>query len=200
MNARISMTELAKNVGVSREVVNYRLKQLETKKIIEGYYAVLDTAKLGIMYSRILYKYKQMSKEKENELLEYCRKSPNIAWVSLNDGRWDITIIPLIKNISTLELIYDDINIKFGKFLHQPYLSFAFKIYHFKHNYLHLKNEIVEHVMGDKFEEKIKFDETDDKILKVISNDARISLLDIAKKIKSTPKLVAYRLKKTNSK
>ncbi|MBI2143762.1 AsnC family transcriptional regulator, partial [Candidatus Woesearchaeota archaeon] len=52
MDARQPLSAIAKKVGLSREVVNYRIRQLERRNIVKGYYTVLDTAKLGLMYCR----------------------------------------------------------------------------------------------------------------------------------------------------
>ena len=60
MGARQPLSAIAKKVGLSREVVNYRIKQLEEKKVVLGYYTVLDTAKLGLMYCRMFLKYRKI--------------------------------------------------------------------------------------------------------------------------------------------
>jgi len=42
INSRQSNSDIAKKVGLSKEVVNYRIKRLEKEGIIKGYYTVLD--------------------------------------------------------------------------------------------------------------------------------------------------------------
>ena len=41
-NSRQGISSIAKKVRLSKEVVNYRIKNLEKRKIIKGYYAVLQ--------------------------------------------------------------------------------------------------------------------------------------------------------------
>ena len=41
------MTELAKKAKTGRNVVEYRMKQLEEKGVISGYYSLLDPSKFG---------------------------------------------------------------------------------------------------------------------------------------------------------
>ena len=53
MDARQPISAIAKKVGLSKEVVNYRIKQLEKKKVIREYYTVLNITKLGLIFCRL---------------------------------------------------------------------------------------------------------------------------------------------------
>ena len=46
-NSRIPINQLAKHVGVSKEVANYRLKRLVKDKVVFDFYAQLDFQQLG---------------------------------------------------------------------------------------------------------------------------------------------------------
>jgi DNA-binding Lrp family transcriptional regulator len=52
-NSRQSINSIAKKTKLSRDVVNYRIKQLEKKKIINGYFALIDFNKLGYQAIRL---------------------------------------------------------------------------------------------------------------------------------------------------
>ena len=195
MDARQPLSTIAKKVRLSREVVSYRIKQLEKKGIIEGFYTAIDTSKLGYLYCRMLFKYRNISPEIERDLLNYCKISDSINWVSLNNGRWDITLVFLAKSLEDIENVYDEINIKFGKYLQDPYMSIAFKIYHFKNNYLYSNKDTRFEILGEK-NKNIEMDKIDEKILDILSDNARLSLLDIAVKLRSTPKLIKQRINK----
>src|SRR3989338_558315 len=107
MDARQPLSALAKKVGLSREVVNYRIRQLEQKKLILGYYTVLDTAKLGLIYCRMLFKYRKMPAEKQDELFSFCAKHKNISWIIQGEGKWDIVLVVLAHSLSEIESTYD---------------------------------------------------------------------------------------------
>ena len=199
-DARLPVSVIAKRVGLSREVVNYRINQLEKKGIIEGYYTVLDVSKLGLMYCRVFLKYRHMSKEKEKELLDYCRKNKKITWIAVGDGRWDITLVLVVKSLSEIEKTCDELNSLFGLYIQDPYASIAFKIYHLPHNYLHNSRETKEAVLGqtNAYDENElpKIDKTDIELLNALSENASESLVSLAKKLSTTPKLINYRMKK----
>ena len=44
---RIPLAELADNIGIAKSTLSYRIKRLENEKIIVGYKAIVDPAKLG---------------------------------------------------------------------------------------------------------------------------------------------------------
>ncbi|MBT6955719.1 Lrp/AsnC family transcriptional regulator, partial [archaeon] len=67
---------IAKKVGLSTEVVSYRIKRLEQEKIITQYQVALNLSKLGVIQFRVLLSFqhitsgeleKKISKLKENK-------------------------------------------------------------------------------------------------------------------------------------
>ena len=84
MDARIPLSILSKRVGLSREVVYYRIKQLEKKGIIENYYTVIDITKLEQIYCRVFLKYRTMTHENEQKLLGYCKQRKKASMAVLN--------------------------------------------------------------------------------------------------------------------
>lgn len=196
MDARQPLSKIAKKVRLSREVVNYRIKQLEKRGVIEGYYTVIDITKLGMIYCRVFLKYRQITKEKEKELMDYYRKSPAITWVALLQGKWDVGIIFTVKSIEEFEAAYDELLNNFGNYLQNPYISIAFKIYHFPNTYLYNTKERKCVVLGQKSEALPKIDTLDKALLNIISGNANESLINLSKKLSSTPKIISYRLKR----
>ena len=194
MDARLPLSIIAKKVRLSRDVVNYRIKQLEKKGIIEGYYSVIDVAKLGMFYCRTFFKYKNIRPEVEKEIIYFCNNHKDITWVIIGEGQYDISIMIIADSLDIIESTYDEINSKFGKYLQEPYISLAFRIYHYKHNYLYGTNDLTEYVMGNK--NILKVDKKDLKLIGVLADNARVSLIGLAKRLKTTPKLISYRIKK----
>ncbi len=194
MDARTPLSQIAKQVGLSREVVHYRIQQLEKKGIIEGYYTALDVGKLGYLYCRIFLKYRTMSPEIEKGILTRCQKTKGIIWVTLGEGKWDFSIVYLATSLHDFEKFYDQFMIEYGDVFQKPYLSIAFRIHHFKHSFLYPDKNRSEVVLGT--EKKVKIDAIDLTIIHYISKNARASLMEIAQETKTTAKIVNYRLQK----
>ena len=195
MDARQPLSAIAKKAGMSREVVNYRIKQMERNKIILGYYTVLDTAKLGLMYCRMFFKYRKMPAEKESELMAFCKENENIVWVILGEGKWDIVLVVLAYSLGEIEKVYDELNNKFGLYFQNPLISIAFNVREFKHKYLYTKPDYRQIILGQA-EKTESLDELDHSIIRLLSDNARLSLVEIAEKLKTSPKAAGYRIKR----
>ena len=71
-NCKTTVEQIAKNLGASKSKVHYRIKKLEAEKIIEGYYAKVDSTKLGKDFITITFvrtKYGPRYHEKVGNLL-----------------------------------------------------------------------------------------------------------------------------------
>ncbi len=195
MDARQPLSSIAKKVGLSREVVNYRIAQLEKRGIIQGYVTVLDTGKLGLIYCRMFFKYRKMPADAEAALLDFCSHHPNVAWIIFGEGKWDLVLVVLAKSLDGIEAIYDELNASFGLYFQDPYVSIAFKVHEFKNKYLYQKPDYRELILGSSAKEA-KIDENDYAILQLLSGNAKMPLIEMAGKLKMGPKVVAYRIKK----
>ena len=47
INSRQSFSQIGKKVGLSKTVVDYRIKKLEKQEIIRNYYTLIDAFKIG---------------------------------------------------------------------------------------------------------------------------------------------------------
>lgn len=53
-DCRTPLEEIARRIKIPKSTVYYRIKKLEERKIIEGYYAKIDAAKLGKEYIAVI--------------------------------------------------------------------------------------------------------------------------------------------------
>jgi len=193
LNARANISDIAKKVGLSKQVVKYRLENLEKRSVIEGYYAILDISKLGYLYNRILLKYQNVNLQKENEIIKYCKTHKKIGWIIQLDGQWDLALIVWAKDIIEFEEIIDEVLQKFGKNFEDKHISVSTKIYHLKNKLLLDVQDYTELVLGGKIY-NIKLDRLDFDILGILTKNARISLLNIGNELKTHPKVIKYRI------
>ena len=194
VTARQPVSAIAKKVRLAREVVSYRVKNLEKRGVIQGYYAAIDIAKLGYMYCRVLIKYENIGLEQEKEVLQVAKSLPYVGWISCNDGRWDLTLVVWAKSLADFEMAYDDVRFRLGRYFQETYVSIAFKIYHFRHNYLFGTKDFSQAILGEP--KRVKYDEVDLRILKLLARNARMSTVDIANSLELTPNAVKGRIRK----
>jgi DNA-binding Lrp family transcriptional regulator len=144
-NARITITELAKKVNLSKQNINYRIKKLTENNIIEDFTVIVNTHLLNYMSNRAYLRLGNISKEEEENIKKYLISNENILWFVSLVGSWDYEIVILSKNIiefnNILKKIKSDLNNCFTKID----ISTTIVNYHFKRKYLiEDSNEIFE--------------------------------------------------------
>lgn len=193
LNARLSITKLAKKVGLSKQVVSYRLGLLEKNKIILGYHAITNVYLLGKTHYRVFIKYQNMSSEKEEEFMDYLLKKPEIVWIAYLDGELDAAFLVWADNIMEFEKVYDEINQKFGAYFQEKHFSIATKIEYLKYKFLANRNDSFSLVFGNCFAQN-KLDNLDGKILNILNRNCRETLVNIAAECNSSPKVISTRI------
>lgn len=194
LNARAGLPELAKKTRLSKEVVHYRLKNLEKKRVIEGYYAVINTYKIGMLFYRVYMKTSNMTVEVEKKFIDYLKSNPKVTWIVEMDGDLDFLYVVWGKNINDLEEVYKGINDEFGKYLQNKFFSVMTNVYYFKYKYLVGREDGTHKLTGGKVEYP-KLNELDSKLLTLLSNQGRLPLVEIAKKVGSSAKVAQHRIK-----
>ncbi len=106
-NARTSFTQIAHLLGISKQLVSFRLKRLESRKIIDQYSAYLDRSRLGYYHYQL---YLKLPKDLENEsLVKSLSKIPSIHWVAQSNGTYNLIVYFLVKNLEECYLTYNTI-------------------------------------------------------------------------------------------
>ncbi len=194
-NCRQSLKQIAKKVGTSRDVVSYRISRLEKLKIIENYYALINYSKLGYILLRVYLRLQNTTLEIEKGIVDYLIKEKKVLTVYSTEGSWDIVMGYLVTNIKEMDYFWEEFQTQYKKYIHQQSLSLMYEFVHFNRKYL------VEEKERD-YEEKLikecpktELDNADKIILTNIATNARISLLELAKKTGLTSPTVSYKLK-----
>lgn len=199
-NARQSNNRIGKKVKSSKEVIKYRIDKMIEQGAIIRFHTVIDYFKLRIVKYK-LYLRLNASREKIEEIANYFFKHKNTEWVATCTGRWDIIIGFLVHNVNEFD---DEILIlmnKYAKHIQERAVTTTLYLAHHAREFLERDNKgavkIVYHTSKDPQE---KIDKIDEDILKAIANNARMPIVDIASKLKTTPRIIQYRLKELEKK
>jgi Lrp/AsnC family leucine-responsive transcriptional regulator len=193
-NARFSNSQIAKKIGLSKPAVEYRLKRLEKKDIIFAFYTIIDFTKLGYSQYKIYFKFQNTTLEDEQKMTDYWDKDKNSVWIAQIRGRWDLAVSILAKSNYEFGQILNKFMAKFYNFILEKDVLLTEYSPIYSREYLE-KTKLKEFVYG--IPEKLyKLDETDKRILKELSNNARIPIIDLAEKTKLTRDIINYRIKK----
>lgn len=197
-NARQTHTDLAKKLRVSKQVVSYRIKQLEKSGIIKSYHAVIDWRKLGYNAIRVYLKWQNIDLQKEEEVYEQIRKDPFFMWSIRFEGDIDIAFYVWIKEIQEFAKKWFDFIAKYKKYILKYEIYESVEMIHYPMKFLVDKYEAEELIIGR--EKKLNYDNVDYEILKILTENGQTPITEIAKRINLTPKAALYRLKNLEKK
>lgn len=91
-NPKSRMTALAKKSNLNTRTAKSVLQNLTKKNIIKGFKYIIDTNKLDISKFRLFLKLHNMSKERDNELMNYMSKTKEIIQVHKTVGDWELEV------------------------------------------------------------------------------------------------------------
>jgi len=189
-NCRIPSVRLARTVSVSREVVDYRIKQLLSRGVITCFVADIDISKLGCTRYLIYLELQKVSESEESEILKKIVSNPFVSWTTTQTGKWNVIFDVIAKNANDVDHI-----IKGLKEKHSQKIS-DYKIA----TQLEYRHYFCKYFSDDREERKTtecKPDKTDLKLLKAITKDARANYISISDKLginANTVKLRMHRL------
>ena len=197
LDARRNNAEIGKRVGLSKEVVSYRINRLIREGVIEYFQTVINVGKLGYVNFRVYLKLEDMTPAQENDFFHYLVKHPKIWWIVRAEGRWNTNFAVWARDIVDFYAFWDELMGHCKRFIQERQISIYVYLVHLKRSYLlgdkerEIANPLV--VGGRKL---VPADELDLKILRVLGQNGRMPSIEIARKVKSNPKVVAYRIKR----
>ena len=118
LDARQSISDIAKKTKLPRDVIKYRIKKLEESKVIRNYHALINTALLGFpLYSYVGFSLLNIEQEEEKEFISYLTIQKNITYVAKAAGRYDFIIGICAKDYLEFDNIVREIRKNFGKMI-----------------------------------------------------------------------------------
>jgi len=196
-NSRIAFSKLGKKIKASEQTTSYNVKSLIEKKIIKKFYPRIDYATLGLLNFRVYFNVSYVNETKFDELIIYFIKNKYTSLVASCGGKYDLVVSFLCLNPSQFDRILREIMEKFPDILsnHTVLTTIAIKTFGRKYLYSNKESYPKEHIIGgDKA--LVNIDKIDNKILKLLNEDARQSLLYIAQITGITAKTVIARIKR----
>lgn len=195
-DSRMSLSDLARKVRLSKEVVFHRLNNLVERKVILRFQAVSAAYRLGLTAYKIYLRLQDINKAEYDELQKFLVDNKDIFWVGNCKGRWDLIIAVWAKSIEDFFSIHDSIQEKYSRFIQEKQLSVSRNMTQYNRRWmLDSKDEVAEFDSGEK-ESQVKLDAEDQQILDLLTLNSREKIVDIAKKTGMASDKISYRIKK----
>lgn len=198
-HARAPYSQLAKTIGLSKQGTEYKVSNLIRKGIIKGFYPVINVAKLGYTYCRLLVTLQNLTKEKEDEIITYLKNHKKVFWLFSMQGMVDLLIVIWAESMTEFRGFIEEVETRFGQYIKRKIETVMTDVIHYQHRYLLGVGETKE-IHIQETSEKVEIDELDKAILHALCSDARISLINLAGMVKQSAKVVAYRIKRLEEK
>ena len=193
-NARTSSTAIAKKVGLSRDAVSYRINNYIKNNIIIGFKTIIDISKLGYDSYHLFLQLNQPKKEIEKELINKFKNYNFVRAILKFHGKFDYELAIIAKDLKEFDSIFNKIIEDCSDYLQYYEILPIIKSYKITstlpRSFYDFK---INNITKD---QKIEMDETDRKILSVISEKASIPFYTIAKNLNLSPDTIIYRIKK----
>ncbi|MCB9361856.1 Lrp/AsnC family transcriptional regulator [Candidatus Woesearchaeota archaeon] len=196
-NARVPLTQLCKQVGLSRDAVDYRIKKLEKDGVILKFFPNLNYDKLGYYIFHIFLLIDEVDQKKKKELIGFLADHQNIYSVIEYNDRWDLEIAVIAKNLIEFDDIMMDIGVRFPQIIMEKDKVEIIKRYytHFLPPLIKSRSKERKNISFDR-KEPVVLDEKDYRLLRLLSEDCRASTYKLGERLKISSDAVLYRMKK----
>lgn len=106
INPRISYTEIAKEIGFSRNAIKYRIKSLQEEGFLLGFRTVLDPRKFGKKITAVIFLKTDLSEI--NNVKKNLLEMPELLVVFQVSGTYPFTVVGLFEDHDDLQRFLDN--------------------------------------------------------------------------------------------
>lgn len=197
-DSRQSNSEIGRKLRLSKEVVKYRIDRMLECGVIIKFNTITNYFKLGYSKYRLFLRFKNVNKEKIDEIGEYFSSDGKSEWVVSCTGRWDMIVTFHLRNVNEFDDRIQGMMNRFSAYIQEKATATTLHLVHHLREYLREKQarEIKSVVYHTSADEQFQVDDADTGILKMLANNARMSVVDIGKRLLMTPRTVQYRMRR----
>ena len=194
MDARLPIPALAKKIGVSRQLAEYRFKRLVSEKVILHAMAVYDQRTFGQNIYRVLFQLYQSSEKIVEAFVHYLIEEYHIMWAAKLGGGWDLVVNFVAPDIQTFDEQFMRIARDYENLIQQYHILTYVSITDCHRGYLLAKKEqrTFVHLQNGSL---LHLDEKDRKLLTLLAENCRENNITLGKKVGLTGNAVRYRIK-----
>ena len=200
-NARQSNSQIGKRVGLSKEVVKYRIDRLREQGLILRFHTIVNYFKLGIVKYKLYLRLKNMTKEKMEEMGEYLRTHNRTEWVAFTTGRWDVIIGFLVRNVNEFDETMLSLLDRYADVIREKAVTTTLHLMHKKREFTRPSSEDFERVIYHSTQDRQEhINGLEEDVLKHLANNARMPASVIARSVNATTRIVQYHIKELERK
>ena len=197
VNSRQPYSFIANKVGLPKNTVFYRIKNLREKGIIKNFWTAINTFILGYNVFRIYLSFQYVSQDVKKKIIERF-VTYKYSWaVASAQGEFDLAAVIWVRNIYNFYMFWNATLDEFGDYFAKKTVSIYVQAIAYKKSYLLPEEltlsaeELYRMTCGNRI---VDIDAVDYYILNELAIDARNSLAELGRKLDCTPQAVKYRI------
>jgi len=194
-NCRQTYNQLSKSVGISNQMIQYRINRLIELGVLEDTSLAIDAGRLGYQNYCVYFQWEDYNQK--DAFVKDAINDPATRYLAEGSGTMDFIASFYAKTPIEFQHIWDKYISKYGASIRSHSIYTSTENHNFEKSYLieaiHSKER--EAFLGSSGE-TVEIDESDIAILKVLSHDARASIISIAKSCRLAPDTVKSRIKR----
>jgi Lrp/AsnC family leucine-responsive transcriptional regulator len=199
LNARQSLSQIGRKVGLGKDVVSYRIKRMQEEGIIRNFWTAINTFKLGYIVFRMYLSFQYVSQKIKEEIIRKFVDYENTwAVVSTYRSDVDLSVVVWVNNIYRFYHFWEKILDDYEDYFERSSISIYTQAVSYKKSYLvpstydRSSRRMYVSTSGEK---TVNIDEMDYRLLNEIALNAREPLIELAQKLGCTSQTINYRLK-----
>lgn len=197
---KITLSQLARKVGVSTQVTGYRISHLLSQKTIYKFFTLVDPGKLGYTLFRIHLKLKNIKEEEYTQFSKNLFEEYPTFWVAFVSGSFDIIADVWAKNPNEFEELFGNLLKKNKEIIHSYEINPILEIDLYEYGYFLKERFDKKKTVLFKNNSKTMLDEKDKRILQKIKSNSRLTYEEVGRKVGLTRNAVKYRIQNLEKK
>ncbi|HYD03541.1 MAG TPA: AsnC family transcriptional regulator [Alphaproteobacteria bacterium] len=194
INSRQSFSQIARKIKISKNTLQYRIKNLEKTSIVK-YTLFVDWSRMGLQYTRIGLQLSNNTSVEHNKAIKFLESQENIKWLASVQGKMHIIFVYLSRDISELVQFTEDLKKNLGNNIENIHLSNLQKLHISNNNFLF--NKIISPPIEISYSNiQSNTNNIEDKIISELSKNAGMTILDISRKVHLTTKTVLEKIRR----
>ena len=203
-DSRQTDSKIAKTLGTSKQVIRYRISRLIDEGIIKTFQTSINFNKLGMnIYGTVYFKLQKINPEKERKIIDYLIRLPDVAYVASTGGRYDLTVVIFAHTLQEFIIKLNKVTSKYSSNLNNKTIALRIAAQKFNKDYLlsdkekRIKKEDRKTYILLKEELKsLSLKKIDYHILNILTNNSRISLVEMSEIMNKPITTLHSRIKK----
>src|SRR3989338_10915886 len=128
-------------------------------------------------------------------MIDFLKSHDKTEWIATCSGKWDIIAGYIVKDVYEFNNALKELDERFSQFISIRETTISLGVPHWRKEYLLNNKEPHKVVFQGGQSGNYKIDKIDEEILKLLVNNARMPITEIAQRLKTTPRIINYRIK-----